>query len=161
MNTEVKLTPKQEPLSELPKGKGPQKRWKLTRSDNQDPARITRNLVIDQAYMFLLSKIKELYKGSNTEAFELDIRHDRSFSSSGMHTFCTPDLSLELECGFDLICCVTYDFEDCQYQEQVLAWLQGSFSLRDAAVHTPVKGGIKACFARLKQLHSASCFTVL
>ena len=159
--TEYKRTLSQEPLTAFPKRYVPQKRWKLTRSDNQDPVRVTRNFVIDQGFMFLLGRVKALYQGSGMEAFERDLRNDRSFTAVGMHAFITPDLRLELECNYDLECCVTYDFEGCEHEAQILNWIQGSDSIRKCSQHQPTKGGLKAAFDRLKLLHPAECFSLL
>jgi hypothetical protein len=161
MQTEFKKPSIDEAVTALPMRRVPQKRWKLFRSDNQDPARRTRNIVIDMAYMHLLSKVKAFYQGTGTEAYEQDLRHDRTFTAVGMHCFCTPELYLELECGYDLLCIVRYDFEHCRHQAQIMSLLEGIYPLKDVARHCPTKGGLVQSFAAIKRLHPPEYFTHL
>lgn len=165
MNTEYKRTPAGNPDNQppirLPKHNFRSKQWTRTQSSTIYKVQDTRNFVIDQSFMVLVAKVRKLYEGTGTEAFELDIRHDKTFSSAGMHTFCTSDLYLDLACGTDLCCYVTYDFQGCKHQHQLLTLMNSIYLLDKVARPQPLKGGVAAFFSRVKQLHPKSCFSVL
>ena len=112
--------------------------------------------------MAFLVKVKELYQGSGTVAFELDQRNDRSFNCTGMHTFCTPDLHLELECSYDFNCYVNYDFQGCKHKDRILALAKKIYPMRENVFqYMPLPGGVLNFYQRVRQLHPACCFKML
>ena len=159
---EIKSTAIIPPVVSLKPYRSRQKRWKLARSDYRYQREEVRNSIIERNFMSFLDQVKELYQGTGTVAFELDQRHDRRFNCTGMHTFCTPDLYLELECAHDLNCYVSYDFNHCRYKDQILQLSKDIYpSDADAVRCLPLQGGVLSFYQRVKLLHPATCFTVL
>ncbi len=100
------------------------KRWVTALSNPYKASPKHRNSLVELTYHELLKSAKSLYSQlqstSERTVFEKDYRYDNSESSLAMHSFLTSSCYLHLECSFDYLYRIQYDFHDCPFEKELM-----------------------------------------
>jgi hypothetical protein len=94
------------------------KRWKRI-SDLSHPNKLKQTIdtrIIQ--YELVLGKVKELYANTEELCYERDFKHDNE-NPFTIYSFLTSTFFWEIECDFTYNINVTYQFDNCPYEDDI------------------------------------------
>lgn len=143
-----------------------EKRCVLSTSNPYKDSSHHRNSIIELTYHEILKSAKSLYSQlestSERTVFEKDYRCDNSESSLAMHTFLTSSCYFHLECSYDYLYRIRYDFYNCPFENELMEQIE----LRDqytpgSCKHWQTKPNCNEFFQRVVEVQDAKFFQVL
>ena len=143
-----------------------EKRWVLAHSNPYKDSSYHQNSIIEVTYHDILKSAKSLYSQLHgtlqRTVFEKDYKNDSSESSLAMHTFLTSSCYLHLECSFDYLYRIRFDFYNCPFENELMEKIE----LRDhytpgSSKHWETKPNCKEFFQRVVRVQDAQFIQVL
>lgn len=142
------------------------KRWTEARQNPYKASPKHGNSLVELTYHEIVKLAKslcsQLESTSERTAFEKDYRNDNSESSLAMHSFLTRSCYLHLECSFDYLYRIQYDFYNCPFEKELMEQIElrehytpGSFK------HWQTKPNCKEFFDRVIKIQEAKFIHVL
>ncbi len=142
-----------------------EKRW-ITAKTNPNKVPSYRNSIVEFTYNNVLKLAKRLYSQlestSERTVFEKDHRYDSSENSLAMHTLLTPNFYWHLECSFDYLYRIEYDFHKCPFEEQFTEQIHiREHYMPGSTKHWHTRPDCKGFFNRVVQVQDAQYIHVL
>jgi hypothetical protein len=143
-----------------------EKRWVTALTNPYKDSSHHQNSIIELTYHEILKSAKSLYSQlqatSKRTVYEKDCKNNNSESSLAMHSFLTSSCYLHLECSFDYLYRIRYDFYNCPFEKEIIQLINlrehytpGSFK------HWETKPNCKEFFERVIQVQDAQFIKVL
>ena len=143
-----------------------EKRWVTALTNPYKDSSHHQNSIIELTYHDILKSAKSLYSQLHgtlqRTAIEKDYKNNSSESSLAMHTFLASSCYLHLECRFDYLYRIRYDFYNCPFEKEIIQLI----NLREhytpgSSKHWETKPNCKEFFQRVLQVQEAKYFQVL
>lgn len=143
-----------------------EKRWVIALTNPYKDSPKHRNSLVELTYLEIIKSAKSLYSQLNgtseRTAFEKDYKNDSSESSLAMQTFLTRSCYLHLECSFDYLYRIRYDFYNCPFEKEIMEQIE----LREhytpgSSKHWETKPNCKEFFDRVFRVQDAKSFQAL
>lgn len=143
-----------------------EKRWVTALTNPYKDSLYHLNSIIELTYHDILKSAKTLYSQlestSERTVFEKDCKNNSSESSLAMHTFLTSSCYLHLECSFDYLYRIQYDFYNCPFENEIMRLIE----LREhytpgSCKHLQTKPNCKEFFNRVITVQDAQFIQVL
>jgi hypothetical protein len=104
------------------------KRWKAAALKYKRGYTNDQNSLTEHVYHQILDLYKTLYsrlpEALTNTVFEKNYKEDNTENAFTMHSFLTPNFYWSLECSFDYIYRINYDFCNCPFEQEVMQMIE-------------------------------------
>ena len=143
-----------------------EKRWVTALTNPYKDSSHHQNSIIELAYHDILKSAKSLYSQLNGTlqriSFEKDCKNNNGESSLAMHTFLTSSCYLHLECSFDYLYRIRYDFYNCPFEKELIEKIElREYFTPGSCQRWETKPNCKEFFNRVIQVQDKQSIQVL